>query len=252
MRTRHLLLALLLFLAAEQANAQFAMSAGIEYFSETEDTSPIQVRERGPLLTFGLAFTQPKQRGFLFAYRGKFYAGEVDYNGAYLYFPNVPLTGTSRYTGTYQEGQLRYRLGAGVDVLGAAGVDLWRRELNSNQKEDYRIGYVRLGVESATTVQKGWLFGAGLKLPVVTRENAHFMDSGYDQNQTLKPGKDISVFGQLGYRFEKNWALIGYLDSFRFKQSNQVFVTVNGAPAGGFVQPGTDIYVVGLKLEYQF
>jgi hypothetical protein len=83
MCTHHILLALLLCLAARQVNAQFAMSAGVEYFSEAEDASPIQMRERGPSLALGLAFTQPKRRGFLFACRGKFYAGEADYNGPF-------------------------------------------------------------------------------------------------------------------------------------------------------------------------
>ena len=68
----------------------------------------------------------------------------------------------------------------------------------------------------------------------------------------MKPGKDISVFGQIGYRFEKNWALIGYMDSCRFKQSNMEPVTINGVHQGTIYQPTTDLYVFGLKLEYQF
>src|ERR1700693_707359 len=105
MYARDAVVLLLLCLAAGEAQAQFAMSAGIEYFSWTEDTQPISVKERGPLLTFGLSYIQPKERGFLFAYQGKFYTGDVEYNGAYLNTPNVPLSGTSIYTGTWQEGQ---------------------------------------------------------------------------------------------------------------------------------------------------
>jgi len=253
MRARRAWFALLLALVAGPAYAQFTVSAGFEYFEWTEDTPPIDVRERGPLFALGLGWTQPKQRGFLFAYRGKFYIGEVDYNGAYLYYPNVPVSGTTRYAGTYQEAQLRYRLGGGtLDILTAAGVDYWQRKLNTDQKEDYTIGYVRLGIEGNPVAPKGWTYGLGVKFPVVTRENAHFTDLGYDQNPTLKPGKDLSVFGQIGYRFEKNWALIGYMDSFRFKQSNMEPLTINGVPAGTFYQPASDLYVFGLKLEYQF
>jgi hypothetical protein len=244
--------ALLFGLSAGCARAQFAVSAGLEYFSWTEDTSPIEVRERGPLFALGLAFTQPKEHGFLFAYRGRFYIGEVDYNGAYLAAPDVPLTGNTRYTGTAQEGQVRYRLGYGLDVLGGLGIDLWQRKLSDTQKEDYRIVYGRLGVESNAAGQKGWVLGAGLKYPLWTRENAHLTDFGFDQNPELKPGKDISVFGQLGYRFEQQWAIIAYLDGFRFTQSNQVAVSVGGVPQGVVFQPGVNMYVVGLKLERSF
>lgn len=245
--------AVLLFgFSAGCARAQFAVSAGLEYFSWTEDTSPIQVRERGPLFALGLAFTQPKEKGFLFAYRGRFYIGEVDYDGAYLNAPGVPLTGTTDYAGTAQEGQVRYRLGHAIDVLGSLGIDVWQRKLSDTQKEDYRIVYARLGVESNAAGEKGWVVGAGLKYPLWTRENAHLTDIGFDQNPELKPGKDISVFGQLGYRFEQQWAIIGYLDGFRFKQSNQVPVSTGGVPQGVVFQPGVDMYVVGLKLERTF
>jgi len=253
MRAWRILAVVLLFgFSAGCARAQFAVSAGLEYFSWTEDTNPINVRERGPLFALGLAFTQPKEKGFLFAYRGRFYAGEVDYDGAYLDAPSVPVTGTTKYAGTAQEGQLRYRLGYGLDVLGGLGVDLWQRKLSDIQKEDYRIVYARLGVEGNAAGGKGWLGGAGLKYPLWTRENAHLTDIGFDQNPELKPGKDISVFGQLGYRFEQKWAIIAYLDGFRFKQSNQVAVSAGGVPQGVVYQPGVDMYVVGLKLERSF
>jgi hypothetical protein len=42
------------------------------------------------------------------------------------------------------------------------------------------------------------------------------------------------------------------MDSFRFKQSNMEPLTINGAYAGTFYQPASDLYVFGLKLEYQF
>jgi hypothetical protein len=251
MRVRVLVCTLLLALVAGRAQAQLAVSGGLEYMHWAEDTQPISVRERGVLATVGLAFTQNREKGFLFAYRGKLYFGDVDYDGALLFAPSVPVTGTTRYTGVANEAQLRYRVGYGLDFLAAGGVDVWERELSATQKEDYTIAFVRLGVES-NSKRNGWLFGAGIKYPVWTRENAHFDDLGYDQNPYLKPGKSVSVFGQVGYRFRDHWALIGYLDSFRFSQSNLVSVTRNGVPAGAFYQPASDLYVVGLKLEYSF
>jgi hypothetical protein len=50
------------------------------------------------LLTSGWSSTQIRA-GILFAYRGRVHTGDVDYNGAYLNAPNVPLSGTSTYTG---------------------------------------------------------------------------------------------------------------------------------------------------------
>ena len=59
----------LAMLAASTAHAQFAVSAGIEYFQWTEDTDPIEVEETGALLALGLDWTQRKEKGWLFAYR---------------------------------------------------------------------------------------------------------------------------------------------------------------------------------------
>lgn len=241
---------LLFGLVAGSAQAQLAVSGGIEYLHWAEDTHPIGVRERGPLATAGLAYTQRKDKGFLFAYRGRLYVGEVNYEGALLFSPNVPVTSTTRYAGVANEAQLRYR-GLGLDFFGAAGVDTWERRLSADQSEDYTIAFVRLGVESAPK-RKGLLFGVGIKYPVWTRENAHFDDLGYDQNPYLQPGKSVSAFAQVGYRFQEHWALIGYMDSFRFSQSDVVTVTRNGAPAGAFLQPASNLYVFGLKLEYTF
>ena len=251
MRAQLFVCTLLLGLAAGPVQAQLAVSGGIEYLRWTEDTQPISVRERGPLITASLAYTQRKDRGFLFAYRGKLYVGEVDYEGSLLFAPSVAISGTTRYTGLANEAQLRYRASYGLDFFGSAGVDTWERRLSSDQKENYVIAFVRLGVETSTKRQ-GWLFGAGIKYPVWTRENAHFDDLGFDQNPFLSPGRSISAFAQLGYRFQEHWALIGYMDSFRFTESDAVTVTRNGVPAGAFVQPASDFYVFGVKLEYSF
>jgi hypothetical protein len=232
------------------AYAQFFLGAGIEYFHWREDTQPIEVKESGPRAVFTLGYTQPRASGLLFAYRGRAYAGEVDYDGALLFSPSVPVHGNTRYFGSANEAQLRYRFGAGFDLLAAAGLDIWRRELSANQKEDYYIGFARLGAEY-NAIGPGWTAGAGLKYPFWTHENAHFTDLGYDQNPALHSGKDISGYGQIGYRFAGHWAVLGYGESYRFKQSSPVFVT-NGSGTGAFVQPATDTYVLGVKVEYTF
>ena len=43
---------------------------------------------------------------------------------------------------------------------------------------------------------------------------------GFDRNPTLQPGKEWSVYAQIGYRFRRNWQLIGFMYSVRFGESN--------------------------------
>ena len=250
MRIEHWMAAVFLLLVSLPAGAQFTLGGGIEYLNWIEDTQPIKVKERGPLGVFTIGYTQVKQRGWLFAYRGELYLGEVNYDGALLFAPNVPVSSKTRYTGTAHEGQLRYRVLA-FDVFAAVGIDAWNRRLSASQEEDYRVVFVRLGVEH-NNPQRGWLFGAGAKYPAWTQEDAHFTDLGFDQNPKLSPGKDVSGFAHLGFRFNPNWALIGYADGYRFKESSPVFVTAGGVPQGSFVEPATDLYVIGLKAQYTF
>ena len=244
-------IAFLLSAAVGEAHAQFFLGAGVEYFSWREDTQPTEVKETGPRAVLTLGFTQPKSSGLLFAYRGRLYAGEVDYDGALLFSPSVAVHGNTCYWGASNEVQLRYRVQPRFDLLAGIGLDGWRRELSANQKEDYYIAFARLGAEY-NPVGLGWTAGAGLQYPVWTHENAYFGDLGYDQNPELRPGKQLSGFGQVGYRFGSHWAVLGYVESYRFKESNVVFVTRGGTGTTAFVQPATDSYVIGLKAEYLF
>jgi hypothetical protein len=241
--------------AGMPAQAQFAVSAGVEYFSWTENTSPIEVEETGPMFALGLEWTQRRERGFLGAYRGRFYIGDVDYEGALLLDPTVGVAGTSSYLGMSNEGQLRYRMpserGYWLDVVGAAGFDLWERKLDTDQQEDYRIGFVRLGVEIGPASEIGVTAALGIKYPLWTEEDANLLSEGYDQNPTLEPGKDASLYGQIGYRFRRNLAVVGYVDGFRFKESEPITVT-QGGNTFQFVQPQSTMLVLGVKLQYLF
>lgn len=239
------------------AQAQLRLGGGIDYFTWAEDGSP-SVNERGPLLALHLGYLQRKDRGLLFGYAGKFYYGDVDYEGATLAPPFIPLSGTTRYTGTMQELQLRYRLsptrGYWLDVMGAAGMDFWRRELSSVQREDWRVGFLRLGAEMDTPGDQGILLGAGVKYPFYTWEDPHFPALGLNPDTKLEPGKDWSVYAQVGYRFRRNWQLVGYVDSFRFRESAQVQLVSSNPdlPSGPYFQPQSTLYTWGVKLEYLF
>lgn len=242
--------------AAFPAHAQLGVSLGVEYFQWNEDTDPIEVKESGALLALGLDWTQRKDQGWLFGYRGRAYFGDVDYDGALLFSPSTPASGTTSYLGMSNEGQVRYRWptrtrGYSFDLLGSVGYDFWERELDPSQQEDFQVIFLRLGVEINPTGNKGWMFGVGVKYPVWTEEDAHFTDFGYEQNPKLEPGLGASAFAQLGYRFQPHLAVIAYLDGYNFGESDPVNVT-QGAITDTFVQPASEQYNVGVRLLYLF
>jgi hypothetical protein len=246
----------LAMLEALPVHAQLGVSAGFEYFQWTEDTDPIEVEERGALFVLGLDYTQQKEKGWLFAYRGRAYTGDVDYDGALLFSPSTPATGTTSYLGMSNEVQLRYRFppkrgSYSVDLLTAAGYDFWERELSDFQQEDYQVAFLRLGVEVNAVGPKGWLLGAGIKYPLWIEEDGHFDDAGYDQNPKLEPGRGASLFAQVGYRFQRHLALIAYLDGYNLRESDPVFVTQGGTEYG-FLQPESTQYNIGIRLQYLF
>ena len=217
--------AVFLLASTAVARAELVLDAGVEYFDWQEDTTP-SVQETGPMFAGGITLTQDKEQGFLVGYRGQIWGGQVTYNGAEL-FTGAPLTGTTQYTGLLNEGQLRYRVALRHDqrldgVLGV-GADLWRRQLSADQKEDWAVGYARLGVEiTPQPGRPGWIGGAGVKYPFYTYENANLTDIGFDQNPTFTPGKDWSAYANVGYRIDAHWSLVGYYDSYRFSQSQTV------------------------------
>jgi len=235
--------------------ADVSLSAGIEYFSWTEDTDPISVKERGPLAVVGLDFTQSKLRGLALAYRGRLYAGTVDYEGALLFFPSVPVSSDTRYRGMSHEGQLRWRRplssGTQVDIVTGAGIDAWERKLGSSQQEDYRILYARLGLEFNAPRERGWSAGFGVKYPFWTQEDANLREEGYDQNPKLEPEGRPSLYGHVGYRFNRRFGLEAYLDGFHFGESDPITVTGSG-DTYSFVQPQSTQYNVGLRVHWFF
>ena len=236
------------------ASAQLRASAGIESFSWKEDTTP-EVKESGALLAFGLEYTRIADAGLLWAYRGRLYFGSVDYEGATLFPPVQPVTATTEYTGTVQEAQLRYRFDVGgqrgVDLVAGAGVDLWQRRLSSSQKEDYVIGFARLGLETERA-GTGWLAGLGVKMPFYSWEDSHLTDIGFQQNPRLKPGKEVSGYLHAGYHFQGPLALVFYVDSLRLSRSPAEPVVHNTQGSMLIFQPASTRYSAGFKVVVDF
>lgn len=236
------------------ALADLRGGVGTEYLSWSEDTTP-EVTETGGLIAFALEGTQASDGGWLLGYRGRLYAGVVQYEGSELFPPRRPVSSTTEYLGTSQEVQGRYRFLVGdlrpLDVVLGVGVDLWQRKLSATQKEDFVIGYARLGLESDSDV-KGVLAGGGLKYPFYTWENAHFTDIGFTTNPILEPGKQISPYAFFGYRFESPFALLLYVDTFRFGRSQLEPVTHTTQGSLSTFQPASTRVNVGFRVVFYF
>ena len=236
------------------ASAEWSGSAGVEYFNWKESITPT-VKETGPRVALGLNWTQNKEAGWLAAYRLKVYKGNVDYEGAFL-FTGTPVSSRTHYFGYTNEIQGIYRTAdRSFEFVSGLGWDSWQRNLSPQQEEDYDIYYVRLGININTRTKQGFFGGGGAKFPIYTTEDAHLQSIGADQNPRLHPGRDLSLYGELGYRINPKWDLIGYYDSFRFRQSNVVTVSANAiAPGASFIvfQPQSRMDIVGLKIQYTF
>lgn len=257
-----LVCSLLLLFCSAGAHASWWVSGDIENF-RWEEAGPPTVTEKGPRYGVGWGFTRERPSGWQWAYRGEFRRGTVNYTGALLFDPSQPVTARTRYTGLVNEGQGIYRLAhpLGVEFVGGLGLDYWERNILPDQKEDYGVLFLRLGMNLDPRAPQGWFGGGGVKLPLYVAENAHFVELGFDQNPRLEPKGRPSLYAETGYRFTRQWSLIGYYDSYRFGESSVVRVTTSEpaacsprpAPCAlSFVQPASKIDTFGLRLRYHF
>ncbi len=251
---RAALLGVVLAAASTPAAAGWSVSADLERFRWAETTSP-SVTETGPRLGLGLHWTQDRPAGWQFGYHGRLYFGSVNYQGAEL-LTDVPLTGTTDYSGMTNEGQAVYRIpgnAAGAEVVAGLGLDYWKRQLTSSQSEDYRVVYLRLGANLDRRNAVGWYGGGGVKLPLSVDEDVHFPDIGFQPNPHLKPQGELSFYAEVGYRFDQRLSLTGFYDSYRFGESDGVGVVeaASGTPFT-FFQPKSSVDSLGLRLRYEF
>lgn len=262
MRCAVLAAALAALASSAPASAGWGITADMEHFRWAEDTEP-RVTETGPRFGVGVSWTQDRPWGWQFAYRGRLYFGSVKYDGTTLFPPHQPITGTTEYGGLINEGQAIYRFpgnASGAEFVSGLAWDYWNRQLSSDQREQYWVASVRLGLNLDRRASTGWFGGAGLKYPFYTHEDGHLTEIGFTSNPTLQPRGDVSLYAQAGYRFSRNWSLTGYYDSYRFKESDPTPVVVNpSAPPTSacrtgcrLVQPTSNVDSFGLRLQYSF
>lgn len=255
---RPLLAAIAAAAVSAPAQAGWSVTADLEHFRWSEAISP-DVTERGPLVGFGVRYSHDLGADWQFGYRGRIYLGLVDYDGAFL-STGAPAGGSTEYRGLANEVQAIYRLPESpYGVVSGLILDYWNRQLSADQREEYLVASLRLGVQVDPDESPGWFGGGGLKYPFHTRENAHLTDIGFNSNPSLEPKGKVSLYASLGYRFRRELSLEAYYDSYRFKASEATESITNPSlpgctPPGGcnVYQPASDRDSFGLRLQYNF
>jgi len=252
-------------LCSTAAHAGWYANADVEHFRWAESTDP-SVTETGPMFGIGGGYRWLRPAGWQFGWRGRLYFGSLDYNGAFL-STNQPATGTSEYAGLANEGQAIYRVPGdanGMELVSSLVLDYWNRRLSAEQREQYWVASVRLGLNFDRRAAQGWFGGGGFKYPFWTRQDAHLTDIGFNANPHLEPKGTLSVYADVGYRFTRRWSLAGYYDSYRFNESDATQRLINPSvqgctgvapdPAGGcrVFQPQSRQDSFGLRLQYSF
>lgn len=251
-RMRGLALAVLLA-ASASARAEWSANLQVERFHWNEQVPAPEVNETGARMGIGWQWQEERDAPILVRYRGGVYAGSVRYEGQTL-FGGTPAQSTTDYAGIVNEIHLMYRApgAGGLIFIGGLGLDYWERTLPfSSQREDWRVIFARVGIELGTLNKRGASMALGVKYPLSTEENAHLQDAGFDQNPSLEPGREASLYAELGYRFSQRWKVSGYYDSYRFAQSPVVTVT-GGSSVFNVWQPRSSLDVVGMRLHYFF
>lgn len=242
-----------------EAQAEWSFGGGLENFrwEETIAGSPLSPTENGMRYALNATWLQDGDQGLLFSYRGKLYTGRVHYD-TYTQISNTPVSTTTQYSGATHEGQMLYRTDTGrlkLDYVGGVGLDTWERNIDNrgySQIEDYFILYLRGGINIGQTQRAtGWHGGGGLKYPFWTAEDAHLQEQGFYTNPIISPGKAVSLYAELGYRFSPRWDIVGYYDSWHFKQSAPV-VTADSSGTWLIWQPESHMDVWGLKAMVSF
>jgi hypothetical protein len=235
------------------ANAGWSASLDFEHFRWEEATSPT-VSETGPRFGLTLEYEQLRPAGWQFAYRGQFRNGTVDYNGSFL-FTGGPATARTEYMGLVNEAQGIYRFAASpMELVSGIAWDYWERNILPDQKEHYSVFFLRLGMNFDPRSPRGWFAGGGVKLPFYVAEDAHLDEIGFQPNTRLEPKGEPSVYAQVGYRFSRQWSLIGYYDSYRFRESKPVTATRPDTPGTTFLvfQPASSVDTLGARLRFSF
>jgi len=258
-RLRRFVAGLFVFLLGASGAARAEWSASLEYqrFKWTEPS--VGVTETGPLWGFGLGWSDEKPSGWTLAWRGKYYFGTMDYDGATL-VGGQPVKGSVDYDGLYNEIQASYPLENSRRLRGMLGLgfDYWNRQLTQMQREEWYVYFLRAGLEWGNRLHEGWFLGGGVKYPFYVVQDPHARSIGFDQDVKLHPDGQWSLYADVGYRLRGNVTVSAFYDSYRFDQSPAVNVSGQtcqasfGTPNCRLLQPASNADMYGVRLTLHF
>src|SRR5690349_14726923 len=129
----HAVLLVALVATSAAARAEWSVNAQIERFRWTEKIESPGLVEDGGRAGIGAQWTQDRDVGLHWRYRGNVYAGSVRYEGQEL-FTGAPLQSTTDYAGIKNEVHALYRADSEslVQLLGGVGWDYWQRSFPSS------------------------------------------------------------------------------------------------------------------------
>ena len=249
--------------APDAAPVRTGIHLGLESFTWKErDANDDQLlKETGPRLSAAITVDNLMRRGEggLFALELRGYYGEVDYEGETQ--GGVAIQSETEYAGAALEGRIGYRFPLdwsplAIDPMAGLGAELWDRDIkdagyydtqqnewktSSGYKETYQIIYAKAGLGLAETKNTTWMgrLEVGAKYPLFTNEEVSIL------SEDLNPGRKHSLYAQYEAFRQGKKSEIGltlYYESYRFGKSPQV--------EPGFLQPESDMDVIGLRFGY--
>lgn len=259
--TKHLLAIALLTAAAIPAHAQLAqltVKTGVENwkwveFTESGDEYLNEKGTVGPTVSLGL--TIKERNRWVHELDLTSSVGEITYNGAYIggpkltshtkyntlrlgYAANIP----SIWEGTYWNVSVAYE---------KRDRSIWNPAAATYQQEDYQNTFLGAGLKWLPPEHFGYFGGFGVIASLANRMDPHATRLGFDSNPTLKPKASLGYYMELGYQWNKNWAIQMRHELTRFGISQKERVVQNG-DAYLIWQPRADLNRTSVNLSYRF
>jgi hypothetical protein len=223
----------------------------VENFSweEFSDNGTSLLKESGPIYALGFSAMSSKREGLTFKGKIEFFGGVVDYDGQTQ--GGTPVQADTDYYGLDIEGDIGYKFivleKASLGPFGGIGLKSWSREFyNLSYGEGYeeiwsnffaRLGF-RGDIVSSETMK---VFAeCGAILPISNRNKVDYF------GVTLKPGNEVSAFGEIGLKWKKLKASFFY-EGLRFSKSDG---ETNGYVTFWQPESKADIYGISFGFSY--
>lgn len=229
------------------AAAGMAFSFGTERFLWEEYADGRRLLQESGLRHFvGLEIEGQTSAGWGADARGRFYLGEVAYDGET--WAGDPLQSDTGYAGYQLEaGLVPVQDADGVSLRTAVGLDNWWRVLGDTAladgtpvmgyEEHYTLFYGAVEVHYRDAA--GWALGLGTRLPLWTNEAVNI--GGW--RVSLEPEGRLSVRAGLEVAIDKRWDLRLDYDSYSLGASD---------PRDGVYQPEIRQETLAASLHYRF